>query len=610
MSLLSILTPAERRFFDEALQRALAKRALEKAKESAPQEPNEQQQHYYCDQEQLQPQEQQHSVPRYDRFCDNSTKPSDILARYSELSRQEYDLWDRVERSLEFPFVYRSEASKNLCYKMLRRVPLLRTLNEGDLEVISSHIEVFRIGGTEMLAGKPPFPDVNSRFSLQLLTTKSQSQFDDNDVASGVTADPPIVPGAKVHHEPRDSINSSNSKIAMGNRIFILLRGRVVLRIPSLQSAIDAFVEPYEVFALPLIMEALPDGSWYETDGDCMLISLTCNVDLSLDRVIGRLEKNVIESRVSFLQRQLRVKVFTHWTPEQYEACARALVPLRVSWRQVVVEQGMESDAMYFIYEGQCVVVRDVPLHRQQKEQAKPHTKHMYHQQYMSTSSPKTPASSSRRRSPQKQSDTNNGKMTSHLAKLQSTGATSPLVKTMEVVTLREGEFFGELGLLNHQVDWKPDVDTIWSKDYWQKTLDRALRAPVDFSSLEGDLSWRSKKQGKNNSNNHNDGDSENTNNNGVFPPVPLPRQATVYTKSPCVFFMLSNDHCRRLFGDREYAQLKEFAKGYPSCEDIEEQYERQRRWSNYRKTLVNAVMKDSSSAKRKIPKLPPLQFH
>ncbi|ORC87891.1 uncharacterized protein TM35_000191350 [Trypanosoma theileri] len=611
MSILSILTPAERRFFDEAIQRSVANRALEEAKESVYPVLREQPSDHSRYPGQPHAHEQQHSVPRFDGICGNSTKPSEALARYAELSRQEYDLWDRVERSLELPFVYRSEANKNLCYKMLRRVPLLRTITEGDLEVISSHMEVLRLSGTEVLAGKPPFPDVQTRKSTQSWSTMTRSQFDDNDSVSALIAgEHSTVSASKAHREPGDSMSSSGVKITMGNRIFILLRGRVVLRIPSLQTAADAYVEPYEVFALPVMVEALPDGSWYETDGDCMLISLTCNVDLSLDRVIRRIENNEIEKRISFLQRQLRVKVFTHWTREQYEACARALVPIRVSWRQLVVDQGMESDAMYFIYEGQCIVLRDVPLQRQQSQQAEIQSRQMSHQQYSSSSTPKTLTSRARWRLPQKHNGSNSGKTTSHLGKqLPSTGVTSPLVKTMEIVTLREGEFFGELGLLNHQVDWKPDVDTIWSRDYWQKTLDSALRAPVDFSALDGTLSWCTKSQGKSNSNDPNGEDSHN-NYDGVFPPVPLPRQATVYTKSPCLFYMLSNEHCRSLFGDREYAQLKEFAKGYPSCEDIEEQYERQRKWLHYRKTLVNAVMQDSSSAKRKIPKLPPLQFH
>ncbi|RNF08452.1 hypothetical protein TraAM80_02755 [Trypanosoma rangeli] len=183
-----------------------------------------------------------------------------------------------------------------------------------------------------------------------------------------------------------------------------------------------------------------------------------------------------------------------------------------------------------------------------------------------------------------------------------------PHTRLVELGTLREGEFFGELGLLNHDVDWKPDVERVRSETYWQSALRSALHAPVNYEALDDNMSWCSTKC---NTDNYSlqSRVSSSKRREGAFPPASLQRQASVYTKTPCVLYMLTHESCRYLFGEQEYAQLKEFAKGYPSGENIEEQYERQRKWSKYRKALVKDVVMDSASFIRQTSKLPPLRF-
>ncbi|KEG10228.1 hypothetical protein DQ04_04011010 [Trypanosoma grayi] len=594
MSVVNILTPGERRFLAEALELAEAKEALEESEVP----PEYLQGGLDMDIDLDLDLEQQHLVsPSPVRTKPKNVKPPDALARFSEQLHQEYELWDRVERSLELPFVYRSEESKTLSLKMLRRIPVLQPLSEGDLEVICSHMEVVQLHSNETLAGKPPFAlpptNISPGSSALMLCDPDYSRPDLLVDADAVDEAP--TQGKK---ETRDRLMSEEQPIAQ--YVYVLLRGRVVLRIPSLRTAVDAFVEPYEMFAMPVTVTALPPGSRYETDADCMLLRLMRDADLALDRVIGRLEKRLVGSQVTFLRRQLRAKVFTHWTQEEFEECARALVPLRVSWRQVIVDQGDDSDAMYFIKEGQCIVVRKVPLHRQHERQQQ---KRQEQDQKVSHSS-RASVTPLRRRSPLRRAEANNRQSPTN----SSPSSPALPAKLMELVTLREGEFFGELGLLNHCVDWKPDVVSVWSGAYWHNTLHTALRAPVDIAALEGEAAWRSAPHSPREGDTASEGASASLNKD-VFPSLPMKRQATVYTKCPCVILMLTYDRCRDLFGNRVYAQLKEFARGYPSCEDIEVQYERQRKWLHYRKALANEVMSESSSAVRQQPKLSPIRF-
>ncbi|KAF8295607.1 putative cyclic nucleotide-binding domain containing protein [Trypanosoma cruzi] len=600
MSILNALTPVEKRFLDEALGLAEAKLALEDAeevrrhrKEIKQHADEEEEQEEEAPQQSILPLEKNHNKKKSTRLG-----PRDAVDRFSQQLQQEIASWEEVKISLEYPFVYRSDKNKDLCLKMLRRIPRFESLVESDLVVIAAHMEILRVRGKMVLAGSLPIHFCPA--FLPTMSTAPAVPTPPNEVDELLS----LIELPTGDAERKRACEHAIGEAHLNNHVYVLLCGRVVLRMPMLKTSVESFVEPYEVFALPVTVNALPEGSWYETDGECMLLRLTRGTDLALDRLIGDLEKRVIQERVLFLRRQLRVKVFTHWTAEDYEEAARLLVPLRASWRQVVVTQGMESDAMYFIKEGQCVVARNIPLlHQQQQERGRePRSVSAFNQPHTS---------------PQWQRirDLHSGRNTAMPSVpvdpiLSSVRLQSLNTKLVEIVTLREGEFFGELGLLNHNVDWKPDVERIWSKKNWHDVLLGALQAPVNYDALEDTASWCSSRRVLTDDHSMRTGISSPKQADTAFPPASRQRQATVYTKSTCVLYMLTHDHCRNIFDEREYAQLKEFAKGYPSCEDIEGQYNRHRKWAHYRKALVNDVLLEPTGFARQQTKLPPLRFH
>ncbi|ESL07254.1 hypothetical protein TRSC58_05061 [Trypanosoma rangeli SC58] len=583
MSILDALTPLERRFLDEALERADAKLSLEDTEEEQ-----------LCGQDKDQGEgSSQHLMLPLVETKTTKIVPSDALQRCSQHIQHENALWDEVERSLEFPFVYRSDRNKDLCLTMLRRIPQFESFLEEDLVVIATQMEIVRVRANVPLAGNMPYPPCRACLSKQAMASVSSFPLNEVDCRA------PLSVSIFGDTEKVICEHVSGASRGVNRHVFVLLRGKIALRMPSIQTSVDPFVEPYEVFALPMTVAALPEGSWYVAAGECMLLSLARDTELAVDRIIANLEKQLLKEQALFLQRKLRVKVFTHWTAEKYEAVARMLVPLRASWRQMVVTQGMEADALYFVKEGQCVVVRDVPmLHQQQQEQ-------VGGPKQLSVST-HAEAYSWQRRIP---CGSSKGKMNTLAAPMDPPLPSPPHTKLVELGTLREGEFFGELSLLNHDVDWKPDVGRVWSETYWQSTLLSALHAPVNYEALDDNMSWCSTTQCNTDNYSLQSCVSSFKQRECAFPPASLQRQASVYTKTPCVFYMLTHENCRHLFGEREYAQLKEFAKGYPSGENIEEQYERQRKWSKYRKALVKDVVMDSASFMRQISKLPPLRF-
>ncbi|EKF39733.1 hypothetical protein MOQ_000039 [Trypanosoma cruzi marinkellei] len=605
MSILNTLTPVEKRFLDEALGLAEAKLALEDAEE-VQRYRKEIKQHADDEEEEVEEEEapQQLVLPveknNNNRNNKKSTRlgPRDAVDRFSQQLQQEIASWEEVKISLEYPFVYRSDKNKDLCLKMLRRIPHFESLVENDLVVIASHMEIVRARGKMVLAGSPPIPSCPACFPIMLATPVVPTPPNEVD---GLLS---LIELPTGDAERKRACEHALGDAHVNNHVYILLCGRVLLRMPTLKTSVESFVEPYEVFALPVTVNALPEGSWYETDGECMLLRVTRGTDLALDRLIGDLEKRVIEERVLFLRRQLRVKVFTHWTAGDYEEAARLLVPLRVSWRQVVVTQGIESDAMYFIKEGQCVVARNIPLLHQHQQERERESKRVsvFKKPHTSLQRQRVRDVHSERNTPMPSVPVDSIMLSAQLQSLHT--------RLVEIVTLREGEFFGELGLLNHDVDWKPDVERIWCKKNWHDVLLDALQAPVNYDSLEGNASWCSSRRVLTDDHSVRTRISSVKQADTAFPPASRQRQATVYTKSTCVLYMLTHDHCRNIFDEREYAQLKEFAKGYPSCEDIEGQYNRHRKWAHYRKELVNDVLMGSTSFARQQTKLPPLRFH
>nr|CCC48875.1 conserved hypothetical protein [Trypanosoma vivax Y486] len=612
MNIHNMLTPAERRIFIEALEQAEHKQQNGRADTPPHPQPAPGAKSDRAIPNTKKRNRKSFFLPTL--ALKNGTRKSLCIDRVHQQEKREFDMWANVERTLELPFVYRTDQNKNLAFSMLRRIPLFKTLSERDLEVLSTYMKVVHIKENEIIMHKTsyvPFDSTRSatRDSVPSSThAATQAKGRVGQSLSSARSVPGSVGSAKndmrrksaVTHIDEQGRQNTVDSFKAAEFVFVLLRGSVRLHLKSPHCLVEGVIEPYEVFSLPSTVAALPLDSYYKTCTECVLLRFQQNSEIALDGVISRLDKKVVQEQANFLRQHLRVKIFLHWGQQDFERCARTLVPLRISWRQTIIEQGAESDALYFIKEGQCNVVRSVllthgtvPRRRRLKS---------------ITSSPASPLQlkTSSRLADADSVETPLSALCHNSHQQQFVARPVTGAKTLEMATLREGEFFGELGLLNHNVDWKPNVEKIRSESYWRSTLAEAMRAPVDYSSLDGEMLWRCGTKLRDadtpfasctdkllnlDSTTTTDLDEKTT----VFPRNSIARQATVYTKCPCVLYMLSYDQCRELFGSREYAKLKEFSNGYPSRDDIEDQYERQRKWMKYRKTLVNDVLQDTS---------------
>ncbi|CCD11737.1 unnamed protein product [Trypanosoma congolense IL3000] len=538
MSIMSTLTSVERRILNEALENADRQR-LNSLSLSALKDQTEQ-------------------LPLLDTTAAKRirSKGCNTMERVAQHERRERELWMAVERSLELPFVYRTDASKELALSMLCHISQFSDLSKRDLEVLCTYMRIVHIEDGTVFIGKQPqkvdCDEAEEDFVGLSPTFRKDDPFGHanqptNEGGSGFEGGLRRRSSPTWKHRQECTEGSPSRKVKRGvtsSCVYVLLRGSVLLRLPSLKCSVDTVVESYEVFALPTTLSALPGDAFYQACADCTLLCFACNKEFLLDGVIKRLDRNLVKEQADFLQKHLRVKIFTHWTRQQYERCARALVPLRVSWRQMVVEQSVNSDAMYFIKEGQCVVVRNVPLLRGQHHCATQRSGNL----------PSFIATPPRMRKSSVKINSCHA-----AAPLSTTRCSQPRLSTLgstklvELATLREGEFFGELGLLSHRVDWKPDVDKVRSGAYWRESLTQAKNTPVDYAALDGNPPWRKTQCVDSNdlpserrrSSSSGSQTAQTTDNKiWMFPEPTMKRQASVYTKCPCVLYMLPYDCC------------------------------------------------------------------
>ena len=182
---------------------------------------------------------------------------------------------------------------------------------------------------------------------------------------------------------------------------------------------------------------------------------------------------------------------------------ARTVYPLTYQSKELVVREGEPGDSLFFILKGKLKVVREIDF-------------------------------------------------------TQVAGV--PSVKLLELATLVEGEYFGELSFLRMNVDSN------------RKSKLPKVGHDVDFLAGEDDTDEHETKQ--------------------LNPLLsPLPRQATVYAHTPCTLLVLPRDAFVEQITDSSLVRMREYAKGYPTQSDIRAHFTKKQRWEGFKGDVMGRVV-------------------
>jgi|Transcript_30238 CRP-like cAMP-binding protein len=306
-----------------------------------------------------------------------------------------------------------------------------------------------------------------------------------------------------------------------------------------------------EMFGDPLTLKAIPRDSFYKAEEPSTLL---CFDKQSAVEMVQQLTDTELRSRIQFLQ-QLTVPVFASDTTAQLELLAPGMYRRRFGSKFVMTREKEAGIQMFFLVHGECRVVREVMF----------------------------PGSHPRE------------------------------VKLLDLARLYSGEYFGEMALLGL------DADALWHKQdgvplrQRQKTakMMQKLEAYRERERLKQEQPWadghahgasavflhgtrRSKAQ---HSFNLLDDDDDISSDDSVESEVPqenaVPadigtRQATVFSTGPVevlvlprdVFYKYTTDHCK--------TRMKEYAKGYPTSQEIRSHYLKANEWIEEKKKVVH----------------------
>lgn len=454
--------------------------------------------------------------------------------------------------------------------------------------------------------------------------------------------------------------NSSSSPTALSpylktpmhrSPVFILARGKMLLEMPTTNGAQYYPILPLDSFGHELWLRNIPENAKCITTEPCTVVVLDLR-DPELHFVLNRANESLLEEQKRYLRDTLKVKIFASWEEAEFEECAKCLLPLRTESFQIVVEEDEVSDALYFLKEGQLTVTRLVKPQLQKRK-----LKHL--PSSVTVSSLYMPHSPTLLQ----------GRAPRLFRHLQHT-TLLPSEHVMQVASLQPGEFFGELGLLAHNPDVRPGENIIWTDRYWFDALSNRFQQSRNTVAAETfflkDLCSK-KPNAQNAPEKKSDDQGENVHNVGLadqslaksagqpklcrpmlgeneknekglnerkkkeytekdgfvassqsflpeeeepidqrYPIQTAPRKATVYAQLPSVLYRLSYECCRRHIGGLALTRLLEFMKGYPSHEEVYEQFEKQLKWTVYRDEFIADILQQNQQTTRKesLPKL------
>jgi CRP-like cAMP-binding protein len=387
-------------------------------------------------------------------------------------------------------------------------------------------------------------------------TGPPEALIDENDNENSFSASAPrgVPPVADVNANPLVSfapMTSAQTHAVRTAELQVVIFGCVMLRVSQPQGISQTIVDKGEPIGTSIIMNALPAGSQYVTTEPTELLSFNTG---DVEEVLQKLELLELRHRMAFFQ-NLTVPILATWSEHQFEQLSRCVFPIRVLSRELVVREGTEASAAYFISSGKLKVVREIDF-----------------------------------------SHTTN----------------TPSMKLLELATLAEGEFFGELALLRHQVDSTKKIKlskltteiTFGAKKDPKKTsappppppfggvqslggMSASVRPPVPYLRSAADEAESSS-------------DSEDEDFKTLrASKASLRRQATVYAHTPGTLYVLPREQFIKVMTGPALVRLREYAKGYPSQQEIRAHFSKQQKWEEFKNQLVAQVRSSTHGAKR-----------
>ncbi|CUE74920.1 cyclic nucleotide-binding protein, putative [Bodo saltans] len=371
--------------------------------------------------------------------------------------------------------------------------------------------------------------------------------------------------------------------------VFLVVFGTVGLRVETVNGRVQSALGKGDVIGNPLLEEALPPGSMYVALEPVELLSFT---RAQFQELLAQVDAEELRLRVAFLK-QLLVPILQPWCDDEITELAKKCYPLRLQSKELIVKEGSKADAMYFLQSGKLKVVREVDF------------------------APTAP------------------QQTSSGFGLTTTSSSSPLhqqqpqhqVRLLELATLQEGEFFGELALIRYRVDAnrKTNLNKLLSKGNGSSgggaggdlsygvtpsSTMRSRGGANNGAASRGSVMLGGKQKSTSSFGfdlpSHDDDDgygSDESADDEARREIseykdPLLRQATVYAHTPATVLVLPRRCFMDAFKGSALVRLREYAKGYPSQQDIRNHFIRQEKWDVFKTDLVQQVRGVGASTK------------
>lgn len=365
--------------------------------------------------------------------------------------------------------------------------------------------------------------------------------------------------------------------------VYVIVFGSVGLRVETVNGRIQSVLTKGDAVGNPLVEEALPPGSQFVALEPVELLAFSLD---QFNELLAGVDAAELRARIVFFKSSLLVPILQPWTDAQFEDLARSCWALRLQSKELVVKEGSPADSMYFLQNGKLKVVREVDF------------SHASSSGFNATQSIRT----------------GTGEVLSpRSAPLHNSGGSSAAtVKLLELATLQEGEFFGELALIRYRVDDNRPVDIM-------SVLGPSGGGAKSLSSTNGGTAALASSATLTNRRSLNTTSTTHHNGRGSIELPPshlgstgmygdtdanmdddakelhesqpaLTRQATVYAHTPAAVLVLPRKCFIRLFRGAALVRIREYAKGYPSQQDIRSHFQRQQKWDSFKAELVAQV--------------------
>lgn len=521
------------------------------------------------------------------RLCGDNTLG---IANSKELEEEvlnEVAVWRQIENSLALPVEYRSRGDVAVTLQMLRRMPFFSGMIEEDLLVVAGEMKIEMFSTKGLVIWEKADPGLEELVGDELSDSEGdvvvKNDFDSQSCTSPLGGSSKgLLPSKGPHSDCSSPFATSDCGMYPDVTVYCLARGKVLLALPTVNGMQYHPVLPLDTFGNVLWSNPLPIGSKFIVAEPCLLVRLQPSSSGigALNYALSTADKLRLADQKRFLRQQVKVPIFESWDEQQLEDCAKRFLPLRLEAFQTIMEEGEASDCLCFLKEGQAGVTRLV----------KPLSKRPLKAPNVTQDSKGLPSV----RLP----EPGNSLWPSSLIRQTREPSLGGSEQAMSVASLNPGEFFGELGLLDHDTDVRPGENTIWTDAFWENALSTRFKQ----EELQGETSFmkelREKVINEISSMSSSVVQIEcprpelNEHIDARYPAVTRNRAATVYAQIPSLMYRISYEDCKETIGGLALTRLLEFVKGYPAHEELFEQFEKYLHWKAYRDKLIADVLR------------------